>query len=813
MPFSQVNYPTRIVNILLAVIFVFCLGSRAYANSTIPTGKIESTLKTGFSPCVMTASPLSHTSPGGGDDFQVNVVVLGAGCTYGVRYSEQWIQTQNRNSNSFHLTVYPNTGPLRMAQISIFVIYNLAETNEKLTLNLTQGTAVCSYSFDPSSQSFGNGNGFGYIQVTASYPFCPRNAVSDSNWLAITSGTDTNGSGPIGYSVTSNPGPVRTGKIKLGTATFTLTQGSGCNYQISPLSKNFDAAGGTGVINVTTSSPGCPRVATPVPNWITITSGSNLTGNGPIAYQVAPNPGQARTGIIKVSAQDFVVQQSGGCAFTLSPAIFNFQPGNGSSAIQVTASSESCAWSPTVSASWVKITSKPVGGTGTLYFSVDPNTGAKRSATITIGGKVATINQAANDNCTFAINPGSYQIGVGGGEVNVGVTTSNTCAWTASSFSPFISVSSGAVGAGNGPVKLNVQPNSGAPRSGSVVIAGKTFLVSQAGVDGTAAMLISSLNPEVTSAGSKEFLMTVKGSNFTNACKVKWEGDVRPTTFINGSTLVASIPASDIAQEGAFDVTVSNPNDGDETNPEKFMVYGAIANVSSASFKGESLAPASLVSAFGVDLATELKIADSQPLPTELAGTTVTITDSAAQEHQAKLFFVSAGQINYLMPETVTLGKATVMIQSGSGHTSVSTVEITQVAPALFSANSTGQGVATAIVVRVKANGQQVYEQVAQYDAGARAFIAKPIDLSVPGEQVYLAFYGSGLRYRSMLNSASVSIGGVLLNALYVGPVPGYEGLDQVNILLPNSLAGRGDVDVLLSVDGKQSNTVKLRIK
>src|SRR5262249_44965757 len=137
------------------------------------------------------------------------------------------------------------------------------------------------------------------------------------------------------------------------------------------------------------------------------------------------------------------------------------------------------------------------------------------------------------------------------------------------------------------------------------------------------AVTITDLSPGFTAKGGKEFMLLVKGANFTNTCRVRWNGQERPTTFYNSSTLGATISANDIANEGAFNVLVNNLNNGDNSNTEPFMVYGAVANVSSASFKGDALAPASLVAAFGLDLATQSKSADSQPLPTELAGSTV----------------------------------------------------------------------------------------------------------------------------------------------------------------------------------------------
>ena len=73
-----------------------------------------------------------------------------------------------------------------------------------------------------------------------------------------------------------------------------------------------------------------------------------------------------------------------------------------------------------------------------------------------------------------------------------------------------------------------------------------------------------------------------------------------------------------------------------------------VASVSAASFAaGGSLAPESIAAAFGANLATDTQTAPSLPLPTQLAGVSVKVRDSAGAERLAPLFFVSPGQINY----------------------------------------------------------------------------------------------------------------------------------------------------------------------
>ena len=711
-----------------------------------------------------------------------------------------------------------NTNGIRkfgLAVLSAIVWLSIAIASSAKTfgeLDAVVDAAACSYSLDKTSAQISAAGGNGSFFVITQ-PGCSLLASSNANWLTITK----NNNPQITFAVAKNIGPERTGKITLGNATFTVTQADGCTYSVSPSTLNYPSSISIALIQVTTSEDACTWGPSANASWINFDTGflpPRKAGNGTFKIVAEPNQGAARSATVSVMSKIVTVNQAGTCSYTLSPSIFNFQPGNGSSSIVVTASSASCQWTPTSNAAWVKIINPGQRtGTGTINFTTDPNPGAARTAKITVGNKTATINQSANSNCTFTISPGSSQVGASGSEVNVNVTASNFCAWTASSQSPFISVTSGNTGAGNGTVKLKVLANAGASRSGTVTIAGKTILVIQDGTTGTAAMWISSLSPAFASVGGKEFQMTVKGANFANGCKVRWGGEERPTTFVNSSTLIATIPADDIADEGEFDITVSKTNGADETNAEQFMVYGAVANVSSASFVGGALAPASLVSAFGVDLATNLKLADQFPLPTDLIGTTVTIKDFTGKEHKAPMFFVSPGQINYLMPANVALGQAEVTVESGSGHVSMATVEIKQVAPALFTANSSGQGVATAQALRIKQNGQQVYEPVAEFNAGQSAFVAKPIDLTQPGETVYLILYGTGLRYRSSPAAVSVEIGGVLVGVLYAGATPGLDGLDQVNLQLPNNLAGRGEVDLVLTVDGKKANTVKLKFK
>ncbi len=239
----------------------------------------------------------------------------------------------------------------------------------------------------------------------------------------------------------------------------------------------------------------------------------------------------------------------------------------------------------------------------------------------------------------------------------------------------------------------------------------------------------------------------------------------------------------------------------------------ALTAVSAASFDGPSLAAESIVTAFGTNLATSTQAAASTPLPTTLAGTTIRVRDNANTERDAPLFFVSPTQVNFLIPVGTAAGAASLTLMSNDGSTAAGTAQIAGVAPSLFSANASGQGVAAAVALRIRANGEQITEPIAQWDPAQNRFVAVPIDLSVENEQVFLILFGTGLRYRTSLSSVNAKIGGTEAPVLFAGAQNDFVGLDQVNLGVSRSLAGRGEVDIILMVDGKAANTVKVNVK
>jgi uncharacterized protein (TIGR03437 family) len=307
-------------------------------------------------------------------------------------------------------------------------------------------------------------------------------------------------------------------------------------------------------------------------------------------------------------------------------------------------------------------------------------------------------------------------------------------------------------------------------------------------------------------SGRMYILHTEVGTNptgaGTNSWSFKWTA---PPTSMGKVTFYAAGNAAnnDFAPTGDLIYTTSTSiNPGAAANP-------VVTTVSAASFAPNGpVAPLSIAAGFGANLATSVADAPSQPLPTSLAGTTVKVKDSTGAEQFAGLFHVQGNQINYLIPQGTANGTATITVTSSDSTTSTGTVQVSTVAPGIFTVNFSGTGVPAGFIVRVKSDGTQVQEPISNGTAPA------PIDLGPDGEQVILVIFGTGCRFRSDLSAVTAKIRGVDAQVQFAGEAPGFTGLDQANILIPRSLAGaNADADVVLVVNGQNANTVTINIK
>ncbi len=98
------------------------------------------------------------------------------------------------------------------------------------------------------------------------------------------------------------------------------------------------------------------------------------------------------------------------------------------------------------------------------------------------------------------------------------------------------------------------------------------------------------------------------------------------------------------------------------------------------------------------------------------------------------------------------------------------------------------------------------------YDAATKQTVAVPIDLDPATDKVYLILFGTGLRGAAQ-GQVAVTVGGAAIAPAFAGAQGVDAGLDQINVLLPYSLKGAGNVSVVATAAGQTANTVNVTIQ
>jgi uncharacterized protein (TIGR03437 family) len=242
----------------------------------------------------------------------------------------------------------------------------------------------------------------------------------------------------------------------------------------------------------------------------------------------------------------------------------------------------------------------------------------------------------------------------------------------------------------------------------------------------------------------------------------------------------------------------------------KLRVDDGLVLLSAASLKPGPVAPDSMVTLFGGQLAGAAQSATQQPLPTTLGDCTIKIKDANGVERAAGLFYVSPNQINFKIPTDTAAGPATITVTTGDQTQTLENLNIAIISPGLFFLNA--DGLAAADLTRVNGNSTS-YEEVAQLDTTTNLFVAVPIDLGSDTDLVYLTLYGTGLRHRSSLDSVKVMVANSPVPVDYAGASDTSDGLDLVRVLLPSQLRGTGTASIVVTVNGVSSNGVRIQIK
>lgn len=219
--------------------------------------------------------------------------------------------------------------------------------------------------------------------------------------------------------------------------------------------------------------------------------------------------------------------------------------------------------------------------------------------------------------------------------------------------------------------------------------------------------------------------------------------------------------------------------------------------VNAASFTPK-VAPGSLVSIFGSDLATTTFAADSVPLPTELAGTSVKIGGK-----DAPLVFVSGGQVNAQVPYEVAAGPNVPVVVKVNGVSSpAGTVAVMAAAPGIFQFGNKRAVVQNAdYSVNDVNNGAPADSYVVAYMTGSGA-LDNPVETGKPA---------GGEPLCRPQGSVSATINNQPVEVAFAGLTPGFIGLMQVNFKMP-SLAP-GSYPFVVTINNEKSNAAMVTIK
>lgn len=212
----------------------------------------------------------------------------------------------------------------------------------------------------------------------------------------------------------------------------------------------------------------------------------------------------------------------------------------------------------------------------------------------------------------------------------------------------------------------------------------------------------------------------------------------------------------------------------------------AVANA--ASGDRSAVSPGSIASIYGQGLAQTTASAAAFPLPATLGGASVTVNGIPAP-----LLFASPGQINFQVPPQTSAGTATIAVSVGGAPAGATAVNVQAAAPGIF---QVAGGHAAAIPAQAAAGG------VAALFVTGLGATTPPVAPGVPAPLDSLSTASAAV---------SATIGGQSAQVLFAGLAPGFAGLYQVDVIVPQ--LPPGDYPVQISAGGVPSGTATITVR
>jgi len=217
----------------------------------------------------------------------------------------------------------------------------------------------------------------------------------------------------------------------------------------------------------------------------------------------------------------------------------------------------------------------------------------------------------------------------------------------------------------------------------------------------------------------------------------------------------------------------------------------AVTLVNGASFDATQIARGSIAAAFGTMLANTTTQPVSATPVYQLQGVSATIAGIAA-----RLLFISPGQVNLVVPNIIAVGDMVDIKIFNNGVVSSGKVKIVDQSPG---------------IVAVSFNAPTAAAQCGEVLDGAFVVTEQPCAASTDTQVRFLILYGTG--WRNAAASTTVTLGEDVLTPIFVGAQGFFPGLDQINVAIPISATGKGDVAIKVTSAAIVSNTLVVKIQ
>ncbi len=489
-----------------------------------------------------------------------------------------------------------------------------------------------------------------------------------------------------------------------------------------------------------------------------------------------------------------------------------------------------CPFVAVTAATWLHIQAPAKGtnfaGTSQVSFSVDANTSAQlRTDQILIypGTQVTPDSQSLGyvvaqvaGICDYSLSASSASVPATGGSGSFTVNTG--CTWGATT-STFITATAPNGTLGTGPINYQVSANlCAAPRTGLITLQTglanppvfqitqdgslSNFTLSPAGVTDPAGALTNQKVTVTTGAGCPWSAYTDSanwlhptGASGTGPGVVTYSVDTNQGASRTGHIYFQS--GVDLAENPVLAATLTVTQQAIQaTGP----ILAAVVNDASYDIGTPapiSISPGEIVALFGSNLGPVAGAVNTQTFGTSLGGVQVMFGNTAAP-----LLYVSAGQINAVVPYATGGSSVAVTVSYNNSNSPALTVPVQAATPGIFSYDRSGSGPGAILnqdySVNSAARPAAKGSVVAIYCTGAGVTVPASTD----GALATLTPPFPSLAAQPV----TVTIGGLPADVVYSGAAPGaINGLTQIDAIVPGGLKSGSSVPVVVTIGGVSS--------